>query len=291
MKRVVAAGVGAGLVATVAGRLLHLERQVGRYSARWAHHNTETLRHLHDWGYLSSSPDFRYPETGDANDPFTILGLGDSSVQGIGAGSITRSLLPLFAGAVRRHLGEDPFFVNFSISGEEILTLANRQIASALGADLLGTVRAPCVTIMCVGGNDVMNKDVTTEDFASAATEVALTLPEGSYVGNIPSFAFLPQEKRAAEFSEILEEEMSAAGHHIVDIRGFSQSLSVADYVIRYHAADLFHPNSRAYDHWARLFFEKWLEQNGEAGSYVTDPLPLRDSSDGEYLEASRRTG
>jgi Lysophospholipase L1 and related esterases len=262
MRGKVAAGAGIAGMGLWAARLLWVDKQVGRLTHQWAEHNAVCMQ---QW----------------ANNAPTVLALGDSSVQGVGAKRIEECFVSLFAAAVQAELEAPLELLNLSISGEVMPTLPVRQLTALDGIKQRRPGWQPDITIVCVGSNDVMNENTTVERFTYCTKEVSEGLPKGSFVANIPSFGVMPQEERAAEFSRILEDICISDGHHIVDIRGFTSSLGTADYALRNHAADLFHPNTKAYTQWARLFFEKWAEVSGHPNAvFAPHIFDLSDASD-----------
>lgn len=241
--------LGLGLFAggITIGRLGRLDKQVGQFRRRWEEHNLATVRQLRD----------------DPNgEPFVLVALGDSSTQGIGADSIEQGYVPQLAALIEQHLGRPVAVVNLSISGGTIETVLVNQVPLLAG---LGLEDADLV-VFNIGGNDVGVKEMSTLHFRDSLLAVSEQLPERTIVGNIPSFSMLPQDARAEELSAIIDQ---FSGRPVVDLRGFTESYSATEYLLRYHAADLFHPNSRAYTEWARLFFEAWLDGTSAIGGPV----------------------
>lgn len=212
-----------GIISEAVGRT---HRQVRQHRKAWEAQNFRTLNQL-------------------KQDDFLLVALGDSATQGVGAARIDQSyvarLAQMIPGSVR--------VVNLSISGATIETILAAQLPQLRGLEL-----KPDLVVANIGGNDVGAPHITPELFSGYAKRMARELPGPALVGNIPSFSFLPREQLAAELSAILDEQMSAAGHVPVDLRRLSQQYSTWEYLTRYHAPDLFHPNARAYAAWALEF-------------------------------------
>ncbi|MSS85098.1 hypothetical protein FYJ24_10055 [Actinomycetaceae bacterium WB03_NA08] len=270
---VAAVAAGAGCVAEVRA-LARLRKHVGAFADAWAHHNLDTLQELHDLGITDLDPDSPFVSE-NLERPFVMLAMGDSSMQGIGASSINHSVVPYLMGAIDRYLPRPGLVLNISRSGAKIPSILDTQLPTVNGYGLAGTNWQPDLTIVQIGGNDVMDPSIDANRFALFAQHLGRYLFSGSYIANIPSFSGLPQEKRAAEFSQILEDVAGRYGHHIIDLRSFSRSLPTSTYLFRYHAADLFHPNSRAYREWAALYFEQWATEEGIENA-VFDPVEWR---------------
>lgn len=237
--QVLAAGavLGAG---SLARELRRLDRQVKAYRRFWEQHNLATLRRLKE----DSRP---------GEDPLVVVAMGDSATQGIGARSWDLGYVPLLAKAIGDAQTRPVEILNLSASGATIESVLATQHPGLLGLGL-----KPDVTVVNIGGNDVWAKHLDEQKFRAYAKELSESLPPGALMGNIPSFSFLPQDERAGELSAILDEEAGRAGHSNVDLRALSQQVSAWEYMVRYHAADLFHPNGRAYAAWAKEFFSHW---------------------------------
>lgn len=264
----VAGGAGLFTGGVAVGRLLRLDSQRGDYRRAWEDHDLATLAHL----------DALVASGGDL--PFTVVALGDSSTQGIGASRVEEGYVPRLASAIRVALGRDVALLNLSVSGGTSETVLLGELPQLRGLDLPGRGVTPDLFVLNIGGNDVMLQDMTVDAFRAHMAEICAAMPAGSLVGNIPSFGVLRSESRAAEMSRALDEVASAGGHHVVDLRALSQEFSVATYAFGYHAADLFHPNSAAYADWAQRFADAWT------GSRGLPPVLVSEAPGWEMLSA-----
>lgn len=247
----VAGGAGLFTGGVAIGRLLRLDNQRGDYRKAWEDHDLATL------AWLDSLPG----EGGeDAARPYTIVALGDSAAQGIGASRVQEGYVPRLASAIAGALGREVALVNLSMSGATTESVVLTQLPQVVGLGLDGRRAAPDLFTLNIGGNDVMVADMTTQTFTARFEEICAALPAGSLVGNISSFGVLRTEPRAGELSAVVAEVAAAHGHHVVDLRALSREFSVAKYTFGYHAADLFHPNSAAYGDWAQRYADAWTE-------------------------------
>ena len=250
----VAGGAGLFTGGVAIGRLLRLDNQRGDYRRAWEDHDLATLAWLeHLAGVADASPRTR---------PYTIISLGDSATQGIGASRVQESYVARLASAIGVALDREVALLNLSLSGATTESVVLTQLPQLRGLDLEARGIVPDLFTLNIGGNDVMLADLSEEAFAAHVETITSALPAGSLVGNISSFGILRTETRAAEMSRILGEVAASHGHHVVDLRALSQEFSVAKYTFGYHAADLFHPNSAAYADWAQRFADQWTSAN-----------------------------
>lgn len=265
----VAGGAGLFTGGVAIGRLLRLDSQRGDYRRAWEDHDLATLALL-DAQEAAGTPAHQRP--------FTIVSLGDSATQGIGASRVQESYPARLAAALQVALGRDVALLNLSLSGATTESVVLTQLPQLRGLDLEGRGTTPDLFTLNIGGNDVMLADLSEDAFAAHVEAITSALPAGSLVGNISSFGILRTESRAADMSRILGEIATAHGHHVVDLRALSQEFSVARYTFGYHAADLFHPNSAAYADWAQRFADAWTDAEGH------EPLLVSEAPEWEML-------
>ena len=247
----VAGGAGLFTGGVALGRLLRLDNQRGDYRRAWEDHNLATLHWLDSLSTQGVSGTER---------PYTVVALGDSATQGIGASRVQEGYVPRLCSTISTVLGRDVALLNLSMSGATTESVVLTQLPQLVGLDLDTRGATPDLFTVNIGGNDVMLADLTVDMFASRVETISAALPTGSLVGNISSFGILRSEPRAAEMSAVLGEIAASHGHHIVDLRALSKEFSVAKYTFGYHAADLFHPNSAAYAGWAQRFADAWAD-------------------------------
>jgi lysophospholipase L1-like esterase len=78
-------------------------------------------------------------------------------------------------------------------------------------------------------------------------------VPSHAIVADLPSFYFLPGEKRALVANAILREEAAIAGLTVVPLHAATKRQGLWGVATQF-AGDLFHPNDRGYRVWADVF-------------------------------------
>ncbi len=175
----------------------------------------------------------------------TYLALGDSAAQGIGATNPMRGYVGLIASRLEEQTGKEVQIINLSTSGAKMSDFLNEQ------APQIKNIKADLVTIE-IGANDI--PDFTPEKFRSTFRKVLGTLPEGTYVSNMPLFNSRPGSTvNAKRASSIIEEELKSFPKlRFVDLqKQTSENQSVFGF-----APDLFHPNNLSYKNWADAFWK-----------------------------------
>lgn len=176
----------------------------------------------------------------------TYLALGDSAAQGIGASNPMRGYVGLIAHEIEKKTGKSVRIVNTSKTGAKMDDYLKDQAprVAALNADI--------VTIE-IGANDIARFDATK--YRAKFKEVLKTLPEGTFVSNMPLFNSRPgSTANAKQASNIIEQELRDYPALIyVDLQAETeQKQSIFGF-----APDLFHPNNLSYKNWANAFLKK----------------------------------
>ncbi|MDO4887136.1 MAG: SGNH/GDSL hydrolase family protein [Actinomycetaceae bacterium] len=197
--------------------------------------------------------------------PFIYVALGDSAAQGIGAASIEQGYVPRIAAGLRAVLGREVTLLNLSLSGATTESVLVTQLPQLEGLRVAGEPLRPDLVTLDIGGNDVGLARLSEAEFADNAALIAERLPTAAFVGNIPTFKPLPVASRASRLSEHLTSAMRDGGHRVVDLQSVSEQFSLWTYMARYHAPDMFHPNSPWYHRWSQLFMEAICERMGLA--------------------------
>lgn len=181
-------------------------------------------------------------ESGD----ITYLALGDSAAQGIGATSPMRGYVGLIAKQLEAETGKKVRVVNISVTGAKMSDYLRDQ------APQIKNYQPDLVTIE-IGANDV--KNFNKETFREQFKQVLATLPEGSFVSNMPLFNSRPSSTQPAkEASKIIEQELQKNGKmNFVDL----QKQTTENQSIFGFAPDLFHPNNLSYKNWADAFWQE----------------------------------
>ena len=175
----------------------------------------------------------------------TYLALGDSAAQGIGATSPMKGYVGLIANAIERRTGKTVQIVNISKTGAKMDDYLKDQVP------VIATLKPDIVTIE-IGANDVAGFNAT--EYRAKFKKVLATLPDGSYVSNMPLFNSRPgSTQNAKEASKIIKEELRAYPKLIfVDLETQTQQ----NQSIFGFAPDLFHPNNLSYKNWADAFLK-----------------------------------
>lgn len=174
----------------------------------------------------------------------TYLALGDSAAQGIGASSPMRGYVGLVAKRLEAKTGKKVRIVNLSVTGAKLSDYLRDQ------APQIKNYSPDFVTIE-IGANDIKayNEQVFRDEFK----QVLATLPEGTYVSNLPLFnSRRSSTKPAKAASVVIEQEISSNGRMVlVDL----QKQTTEHQSIFGFAPDLFHPNNLSYKTWADAFW------------------------------------
>lgn len=181
----------------------------------------------------------------------TYLALGDSAAQGIGASSPMRGYVGLVAKRVEDKTGKRVRIVNLSVTGAKMDDYLKAQ------APEIKKYKADIITIE-IGANDVADYDA--KSFRANFKKVMATLPEGTFVSNMPLFNSRPgSTENAKDASKIVEEELKSRQDLIfVDL----QKQTEDNQSIFGFAPDLFHPNNLSYKNWADAFWTKIKDSN-----------------------------
>ena len=176
----------------------------------------------------------------------TYLALGDSAEQGIGATSPMRGYVGLIAKDIENKTGKSVRVVNVSKTGAKMDDYLKDQ------ASIAATLRPDIITIE-IGANDVAKFNAS--EYRAKFKKVLKTLPEGSFVSNMPLFNSRPAStQNAKQASKIIEEELRKYPKlKFVDLQTETeQNQSIFGF-----APDLFHPNDLTYKNWANAFLKK----------------------------------
>ena len=181
-------------------------------------------------------------ETGE----ITYLALGDSAAQGIGATNPMKGYVGLIANNIEGKSGKSVRIVNISKTGAKFDDYLNEQ------APVIATLKPDVITIQ-IGANDI--KLFNADEFRAKFKEVLKTLPDGTFVSNMPLFNSRPGSTAGGkQGSEIIQEELrNYPNLHFVDLqRETTEHQSVFGF-----APDLFHPNNISYKNWANAFLKE----------------------------------
>ena len=176
----------------------------------------------------------------------TYLALGDSAAQGIGATSPLKGYVGLIAKDIQTKTGKTVRTINVSKTGAKMDDYLKDQ------APIIKTMKPDIITVE-IGANDIAAFNAT--EYRAKFKKVLATLPDGSYVSNMPLFNSRPgSTENAKQASKIIAEELRAYPKLIfVDLETETQQ----NQSIFGFAPDLFHPNNLSYKNWANAFLKK----------------------------------
>ena len=176
----------------------------------------------------------------------TYLALGDSAAQGIGATNPMKGYVGLIAQDIEAKSGKSVRIVNISKTGAKFDDYLKEQ------APLVKTMKPDVITIQ-IGANDI--KGFNAEQYRAKFKKVLATLPDGTFVSNMPLFNSRPGSTASGkQGSSIIQEELRNYPNLVfVDL----QSETTRHQSIFGFAPDLFHPNNISYKNWANAFLDQ----------------------------------
>lgn len=183
----------------------------------------------------------------------TYLALGDSAAQGIGASSPMRGYVGIVATRLEAETGKKVKIINRSVTGATIADIVRDQIPQ------ITSIKADVVTIEA-GANDI--RTFNAQKFEAEFSELLQSLPDGTYVSDMPLFNSRPSSTEPAkQASKIIRELMRGyPSLHIVNL----EKQTIENQSIFGFAPDLFHPNNLSYKNWADAFWEKIMDNKGQ---------------------------
>ncbi len=185
-----------------------------------------------------------------APDPITYIALGDSTAQGVGTRHVNKSYPFLLKLWLETHTSRHIRLINLSKSGAKVRDCVEHQLPKLVGLKIQ-------VLTVAVGANDMKSYD--KDRFKRDFTELLDALPPGSYVADIPSFTGRARklEPMVLSANKTITALCKSRKVKLVHLHAKTKKLRS----IRYFSADYFHPNARAYKHWAEAFRAEILQQ------------------------------
>jgi len=168
------------------------------------------------------------------------VAIGDSAAQGIGASRPAHS----YVGVLAKRLGPRWRVVNLGISGATVGMAIERELPALAGLQ-------PDLVTVSIGANDIAGFD--EERFARGIRELFDALPPHSIVADLPSFHFLPAERRVAVANRIVRDAAAARNLVVAPLHARTRRQGLWGVSTQF-AGDLFHPNDRGYRVWASAF-------------------------------------
>jgi acyl-CoA thioesterase-1 len=183
--------------------------------------------------------------TGSAQaDPLLYVAIGDSAAQGIGASRPAHGYVGFLARHLRERTGGPVRVVNLGISGARLREAIEKELPR------LAKLR-PDVLTVCIGANDMADFDPAR--FEREIANVFDALPPHTVVADLPSFYFLPAERKVLVANRMLREAAAARGLRVVGLHRLTERQGLWGVSTQF-AGDLFHPNDRGYRVWAKAF-------------------------------------
>ncbi|RTE50894.1 GDSL-type esterase/lipase family protein [Actinobaculum sp. 352] len=193
--------------------------------------------------------------------PLIYVALGDSAAQGLGADRLEDGYVPRIAAGLQRATGRPVALLNISLSGGTAASVLGTQLPQLAGLTIGSAALRPDIVTLDIGGNDVGVAGLTPEDFGNAMDQIARALPQPSFIADIPTFKPLRTQERASQLSAELTRAAKAHGCSVIELEALSNSFSVWEYMTKYHAADMFHPNTPWYQRWSQMFMDAISER------------------------------
>ena len=128
--------------------------------------------------------------------------------------------------------------------------LANVGIAIAKELPALAKLQPDIVTVS-IGANDMPTFEPSR--FAAQLDELFAALPTHAIVADLPTFYFLPAEKKVRIANALLREAAARHGLVVVPLHEAMRRQGLWGVTTQF-AGDLFHPNDRGYRIWASAF-------------------------------------
>jgi acyl-CoA thioesterase I len=180
----------------------------------------------------------------DAAGNLLYVAIGDSAAQGIGASHPARSYVGVVANYLRAETGREVRVVNLGISGATVRIAIEKELPRLRGLD------ADVVTVS-IGANDIPNFEPSR--FEHDIVELFAALPPHAIVADLPSFHFLPSERKVRIANGLLRGAAAAHKLPVAPLHTSTRKQGIWGVTSQF-AGDLFHPNDRGYRVWASAF-------------------------------------
>ena len=224
---------GAALAALAIGIALWV-RWLSRRRVYWFERLTKAIPINSDW----------WKEQRAKSGELLYVAIGDSAAQGIGASRPGRSYVGFVAAHIRSISSKEVRVVNLGISGATV------GIAIAKELPALAKLQPDIVTVS-IGANDMPTFEPSR--FAAQLDELFAALPTHAIVADLPTFYFLPAEKKVRIANALLRDAAASHGLTVVPLHEAMRRQGLWGVTTQF-AGDLFHPNDRGYRVWASAF-------------------------------------
>ena len=172
------------------------------------------------------------------------VAIGDSAAQGIGASRPDHSYVGVLAKSLRSRTDRTLRVTNLGISGATLRLAIDSELPKLARLE-------PDIVTVCIGANDIANFD--EQRFAREIAVILDAVPSHAIVADLPSFYFLPAQKKARIANRLLRAAATERGLTVVDLHRLTDRQGLWGITTQF-AGDLFHPNDRGYRIWAAAF-------------------------------------
>jgi lysophospholipase L1-like esterase len=231
--------VGAGLAVAAAVGVALQARYLRRRRERWRVVLAERIPvHSKFWRDHAAA-------IGDENDsPLLYVAIGDSAAQGIGASRPDHSYVGVLARSLRTHTDRAVRVVNLGVSGATVALAVRDQLPKFAKLE-------PDIVTVSIGGNDIASFDPTR--FERELATLLDALPPHAIVADLPSFHFLPAERKVRVANAIVRRLAAERGLTVAPLHARTRRQGIWGVSTQF-AGDLFHSNDRGYRVWASAF-------------------------------------
>jgi acyl-CoA thioesterase-1 len=182
----------------------------------------------------------RKAEEGD----LLYVAIGDSAAQGIGASRPAHSYVGFIAAALRERTDRTVRVANLAVSGATLRMAIDSQLPALANLE-------PDILTVSIGANDIATFDPAR--FERELGKLLDALPGHAIVADLPTFYFLPSERKVRVANAILRRLAAERGLTVVTLHATTRRRGLWGVSTQF-AGDLFHPNDRGYRVWASAF-------------------------------------
>jgi lysophospholipase L1-like esterase len=226
--------IGGGSVIAAAGGIALWVRYLARRQHYWRGRLSDAIPvHSQYWR-----------DEAEQGGEIVYVAIGDSAAQGIGASRPSHSYVGFIARHLRQQTSRSVRVVNLGISGATIHDAIEKELPRLART-------TPDVLTVSIGANDIANFDA--DRFAADVETLLDALPAHAVVADLPSFYFLPGEKKVLVANRILNDAARRRGLTVVPLHRLTRRQGLWGVSTQF-AGDLFHPNDRGYRIWASAF-------------------------------------
>lgn len=181
------------------------------------------------------------------NGDYTVVALGDSTVQGIGATSPYKGFVGQAVRRYEKQHNKTISLYNYSKTGAKVSDVLNDQFPMAQHVDTADLV------IIAVGPNDATN-GTPLDDYIASYQEVLDKLPkEKTVIANIPPLGRRGMSNETIEEWNVRLETLTAINQ--ITMAPVYQVIKPRSYNPLIYSGDFYHPSNIGYGLWADAFY------------------------------------